>query len=214
MSRPIIPKEQLSAYQRWELDSFDENQSDPGITLPTAEEIEQIHRNAHQEGYTAGRQQGHGEGYDEGYKQGMAEATEKVNLIRSILSDANQELARLDREISEDLLSLALAIARQVLLQSIEAKPEVLLSIIRESIARLPPFNQHANLRVNPEDALLVREQLGEQLEHTGWKIIEDERIARGGCKLETSSSHVDASLEKRWEKVTSAIAKNSEWLP
>jgi len=214
LSRPIIPKEQLSAYQRWELDSFDENQSEPGITLPTAEEIEQIHRNAHQEGYAAGRQQGHDEGYAEGYKQGMAEATEKVNLIRSILSDANQELARLDQEISEDLLSLALAIARQVLLQSLEVKPEILLAVIRESIAKLPPFNQHANLRVNPEDSGLVRDQLGEQLEHTGWKIIEDERIARGGCKLETTSSHVDASLEKRWEKVTSAIAKNSKWLP
>ncbi len=214
MSRPIIPKEQLSAYQRWELDSFDENQGEPGITLPTAEEIEQIHRNAHQEGYAAGRQQGHGEGYAEGYKQGMAEATEKVNLIRSILSEANQELARLDQEISEDLLSLALAIARQVLLQSLEVKPEILLAVIRESIAKLPPFNQHANLRVNPQDAGLVREQLGEQLEHTGWKIIDDERIARGGCKLETSSSHVDASLDKRWEKVTSAIAKNSKWLP
>jgi len=214
LSRPIIPKEQLSAYQRWELDSFDENQSEPGITLPTAEEIEQIHRNAHQEGYAAGRQQGHDEGYAEGYKQGMAEATEKVNLIRSILSDANQELARLDQEISEDLLSLALAIARQVLLQSLEVKPEKSCSLIRESIAKLPPFNQHANLRVNPEDSGLVRDQLGEQLEHTGWKIIEDERIARGGCKLETTSSHVDASLEKRWEKVTSAIAKNSKWLP
>lgn len=214
MSRPIIPKEQLSAYQRWELDSFDENQGEPGITLPTAEEIEQIHRNAHQEGYAAGRQQGHAEGYTEGYKQGIAEATEKVNLIQSILSDANQELARLDREISEDLLSLALAIARQVLLQSLEVKPEILLAVIRESIAKLPPFNQHANLRVNPQDAGLVKEQLGEQLEHTGWKIIEDERIARGGCKLETSSSHVDASLDKRWEKVTSAIAKNSKWLP
>ena len=214
MSRPIIPKEQLSAYQRWELDSFDENRSDPRITLPTAEEIEQIHRNAHQEGYAAGRQQGHDEGHAEGYKQGMAAATEKVNLIQSVLSNINQELTLLDREISEDLLSLALAIARQVLLQTIEVKPEILLSIVREAIAKLPPFNQHANLRVNPEDAGLVREQMGEQLEHTGWKIIEDERIARGGCKIETSSSQVDASLEKRWEKVTSAIAKNSEWLP
>ncbi|MHB1100722.1 MAG: FliH/SctL family protein, partial [Burkholderiales bacterium] len=110
--------------------------------------------------------------------------------------------------------SLALAIAKQVMLQAIEIKPEILLSVIRESIAKLPPFNQHANLKLNPEDAALVREQIGDQLEHTGWKIIEDERIIRGGCKIETSASQVDASLEKRWDRVTSAIAKNNEWLP
>ena len=208
MSKPVIPKEQMSAYQRWELDSFEE-QKDPGITLPTAEEVEQIHQNAQQEGYNSGRQHG----YDEGYKAGMNEAREKVNLIQSILSNLDQELQQLDQTIAQDILSLSLAIAKQVLLQALEVKPELLLAVVREGIAQLPPFNQHAHLMLNPEDAKLVREQMSEQLEHTGWKILEDPRIQRGGCRIETTTSQVDATIQNRWQRVVSIIAGSSEWL-
>lgn len=209
LSRPTIPKEKLSAYQRWELDSFEETVKDPGITFPTAQEIEQIHQNAQQEGYSTGRQQG----YDEGYSQGMSDAVEKVNRIQSLLTTFNQELQKLDHAIAEDILSLSLAIANQVLHQAIDAKPELLLVLIREAIGQLPPFNQHAHLTLNPMDAALVRDQMGDQLEHTGWKIIEDTRIERGGCHIETTTSQIDATLPNRWQRVVSAIAKNSDWL-
>lgn len=210
MSKPAIPKEQLSPYQRWELDSLDDAPpKDPGITFPTAQEIEQIHQNAQQEGYSAGRQQG----YEEGYRQGMADAAAKANQLQSILDSLGQELQRLDDEISQDVLSLALAIARQVLLQSLEVKPEMILSVVREGIAQLPPFNQQARLTLNPEDAALVRAQMGDQLEHTGWKIVEDPRMERGGCKIETATSQIDATLSNRWQRVTSAIAGDSAWL-
>ncbi len=210
MSRPIIPKEQLSAYQRWELDSLDDSRpKDPGITLPTAQEIEQIHQNAHHEGYEAGRKHG----YEDGYRQGMLDAAEKANKLGTILSNLDQELHRLEAEISQDILSLSLAIAKQVLLQSLEAKPELILSVVRESLSRLPPFNQHAHLTLNPEDAALVREQMGDQLEHAGWKIMEDPGMERGGCRIETATSQIDATLSNRWQRVVSAIAKDNEWL-
>lgn len=206
----MIPKEQLSAYQRWELDSFEEaTPRDPGFIIPTAQEIEQIHQNAHQEGYAAGRQQG----YDEGYRQGIGEASAKANQIQSILSNFNLELEQLDQEIARDILDLALTIAKQVLHQALDANPEMLLSIIRESLSQLPPFNQHAHLMLNPLDAPLVREQMGDQLEHTGWKILEDPRIERGGCKIETTTNQVDASLSNRWQRVVSAIAGTNSWL-
>ncbi|HQT26041.1 MAG TPA: flagellar assembly protein FliH, partial [Burkholderiales bacterium] len=190
----------MSAYQRWELDSLEEVPAkDPGITFPTAQEIEHIHQNAQQEGYEVGRRQGH----DEGYRQGMTEAAEKANKLGTILSNLEQELQRLEAEISQDILSLSLAIARQVLLQTLEVKPELILSIVREGISTLPPFNQHAHLTLNPEDASLVREQMGDQLEHTGWKIMEDPRMERGGCKIETTTSQIDATLSNRWQRVT-----------
>lgn len=209
MSRPLIPKEKLSAYQRWELDSFEEETTTPGITLPTASEIEHIHQSAHQEGHSAGHQQG----YEAGFKQGMSDALEKVNRIQSVLSSFDQELQRLDQEISQDILSLSLAIAKQIIQQAIAVRPELLLSVVREAIGQLPAFNQHAHLVLNPTDAILVKEHMGDQLEHTGWKIIEDPRIERGGCEIETTNSQVDASLSNRWKRVVSAIALNNDWL-
>ncbi|MBY0578133.1 MAG: flagellar assembly protein FliH [Burkholderiales bacterium] len=209
MSRPTIPKEKLSAYQRWELDSLDEDSKSAGITFPTAQEIEHIHQSAQQEGYSAGHQQG----YAEGYRQGMANANEKVEHIQLLLSNLSHALQNLDQEIAQDLLSLALAIAKQVLYQAVAVKPDLLLSIVREAISQLPSFNQHAHLALNPLDAILVKEHMGDQLEHTGWKIIEDQRIERGGCQIETTTSEVDASLSNRWQRVVSAIAQNNDWL-
>ena len=60
MSRTVIPKEQLSAYQRWEMASFgnDKPVSPPDlpeqIALPTAEQIAAIHETARLQGYADG----------------------------------------------------------------------------------------------------------------------------------------------------------------
>lgn len=203
MSRPVIPKEQLSAYQRWELDSFEEEKQQ--VNFPTAEEIERIHQSAQREGYEAGKAQG--------YKEGMAEASEKIRQMQNLLENFNSEMQKLDQEIAQDIVSLSLAIARQVLQQALEVKPELLLSIIRSAIDQVPPFNQEARLVLNPDDASFVRKELGEQLTQTGWKIFEDSRIEKGGCRVETTASQIDATLSNRWQRVVSAISQDSDWL-
>ena len=59
MSSKSIPKEQLSAYQRWELSAFD--QPGAGVKLPTADEIQRIQQQAYQEGFAAGMKDGRAE---------------------------------------------------------------------------------------------------------------------------------------------------------
>ncbi len=87
----IIPKDRLSAVQRWSMPSVDdvvETASDAASepvrkpeapskppAFPTLEEIETIQREAQEEGYTAGleegREQGHREGLEAGRKAGL-----------------------------------------------------------------------------------------------------------------------------------------------
>ena len=85
MSR-VIPKEQLTAYQRWELGSFEpipvvEAEPPPpepepvlSVPLPTAEDIERIQQDAWQEGYDLGFTEGRKAGYEDGYKTGEEHA--------------------------------------------------------------------------------------------------------------------------------------------
>lgn len=98
----MIPKEQQSAYQRWEMTSFgDERPStvarraamtppaapgapaasaasvDPGeivrnVPMPTAEELEAIRENARAEGYAEGLAEGRAAGEAQGYADGAA----------------------------------------------------------------------------------------------------------------------------------------------
>jgi flagellar assembly protein FliH len=54
---------------------------------------------------------------------------------------------------------------------------------------------------------------MGEQLNHSGWKILEDPRMVRGDARLETANSQVDATIEARWNRVVTAMGQDAKWL-
>lgn len=216
MSEAATTKNQLTAYQRWELPNFDVKNvkqavapsPPPGTSLPdlpTAAEIEQMHVQAHEEGYAAG----HAAGYAEGY----AEGEQKAQRLAALMDALDKELQQVDQQIAQDLLDLSLEIAKQMLKQALRVKPDLLLSVVREAIGNLPHFNQHAHLVVHPADAELLRTSMGEHLAHTGWKILENAQMERGSCRVETAHSQIDATLETRWKRVISSIGKDDSWL-
>lgn len=218
MSDAIIQKQRLTAYQRWELPAFDmaEVVNDP-VPAVTVAQIEQIQQQAHEEGYKTGHAEGHTDGHAEGYAKGYAEGAQKAHdeaqRMAGIVGALEKELHQLDEQVTQELLDLALEVARQMLQQTLKVKPDLLLNVVRNAISSLPHFNQHAHLILHPADAELVRSSMGEQLNHTGWKILEDAQMERGGCRVETAHSQIDATLATRWKRVVSSIGQGSTWL-
>ena len=119
----------------------------------------------------------------------------------------------MDQKIAQDLLNLALEISKQMLQQALKIKPELLLSVVHAAISELPYFNQNAHLVLHSDDAALLRTSMGEQLLHAGWKVFEDNKIERGGCRVETAHSQIDATLPKRWQRVVASIGQDNAWL-
>jgi flagellar assembly protein FliH len=207
MSEIETPKEQLTAYQRWELPSFDGT----GTTdhparvaasgLPTAAQLEQMHQQAHEEGYRAG------------HAEGMRQAAQESLRIGEVMTSLDVQLKQVDQQVVQVLLDLALEVARQMVRQALQVKPELLLKVVHEAVSSLPHFNQTAHLILHPEDAALVRAGMGDQLNHSGWKIFEEPSMMRGGCRVETAHSQIDATLPKRWQQVVAHIAQDSAWL-
>lgn len=210
MSDAIIQKEQLTAYQRWELQAFDIVKV--ADTAPTVAQLEQIQLQAHEEGYSAGYAKGYAEGAQKAHDEAQ-KAHDEAQRLTEIIGAMEKELQRVDQQVAQDLLNLALEIAKQMLQQSLKVKPDLLLGVVREAISELPRFNQHAHLILHPADAELVRTSMGEQLAHTDWKIFEDAQMGRGGCRVETAHSQIDATLETRWKRVVSSIGQDSTWL-
>jgi len=209
----IIPKEQLSAYQRWELDSFQEDNSRSVLSLPTAEAIEAIQQQAHQEGYQAGYQVGQDDGRQQGYASGKEQVAQEAARLNGLLGHLEESLSNVESQMAEALLDLALGIARQMLRQALMVRPELVLPIIHEAINRLPQTNQHPQLFLNPRDAELVRSNLDAELAHGHWRIQEDNQITPGGCRLETAQCELDVSVERRWQDVLEALGRSGEWL-
>lgn len=199
--------EKLSAWQRWELPAFEAGSSlARNVGLPTAAQLETMQQLARDEAYQAGYAEGQQRGYAEGLQQALAEKERLAELSKLLES-------QIDEKVTQELMGLSLDIAQQVLQQAIKVQPELLLGMVREAIGTLPVFNQAAHIILNPEDAAMVREHMGEQLSHSGWKILEDPRTARGDARLETANSQVDATLEARWNRVISAMGQESKWL-
>ena len=207
MSSTVIPKEQLTAFERWELASFDSPSGGKiqgtalGKTaLATVAEVESI------------RQQAHDEGRDAGYSAGVQQARSEAAQIHELLQNLQGELSQLDEQVAQSLLDLSLEIARKMVGETLQVKPEVILKIVSDAISSLPHFNQNAHLILHPDDAELVRKHMGEQLSHAGWKIFTDSQVKHGGCRVETAHSHVDATTEARWKRVVESIGQDKSW--
>ncbi len=197
----LIPKEQISAYERYELDSFDVPGKKGPVSLTTATQVEKIHQQAHQDGYQAGLR--------EGRQRAMAQVERFVALGNAFAAES----AELDQILAQQLLDVALAVAQQMLRSALTVKPDLILPVMQEAIRSLPVLGQERRVSLNPQDAALARELAGESLTLAGWTIVEDAGVARGGCVVSCSHGEVDATLDARWRQVVGALGRDQGWL-
>jgi flagellar assembly protein FliH len=207
-----------TAYQRWEMNSFGDDRPSvvaarpvpaPVRVGPSDEEVAAIREQARLEGYD----EGHGAGYADGLAIGRAEAAVELEHLQAIALEFTGALAAADETIAADVLDLALHLAKSMLRNALEIKPELVIPVVREAIEYLPVLQQPAVLMLNPADVALVREAIGEELDKGGWRVVQDPAIARGGCKVDTATNQIDAQVATRWERLTHALGKNLEWL-
>jgi flagellar assembly protein FliH len=216
MSNATVPKEQQTAYQRWEMNSFGDNRSSTQHAASAAagnkltiEQTAQLREEARAKGYADGL----AEGRAAGLAQGRAEAAGEITLLQTLAESFSQEVVRADEIISQDLMGLALDIAKAMLKTSMSVHPELILPIIGEAIHYLPSLQQPAILFLNPADVAIVKDHMSDELNKAGWRISEDTNLQRGGCRIETATNQIDASVQTRWQRIAEALGKESDWL-
>jgi len=196
----FIPKDRSGAYRPWQLKSLDGGGNKNSREQEDAERIKAINQQAYRQGYETG--------FAQGAKRAAAEAARLAALADSL----QLEMAGLEHRVAEDLVRLALTLARSLVRESLKVHPELIESIVRESVRDVPPFSQATRLRLHPDDAALLGAHLAQEL-GAEWTVVEDAAISRGGCRVETSACEIDATLESRWQKLTAALAQEHEWI-
>ncbi|MCA1953478.1 MAG: flagellar assembly protein FliH [Hyphomicrobiales bacterium] len=213
----------LTAWERWELASFE---ADAALAPPSREEspppsekspapmdraeIERICAEAREDGYQAGFHAGYQDGVKNGYEAGQAAVRAEAERLRQAADDLDQALKEFDQQVADELVALAIEIARQVVRHEVATRPETLVGVVSEALAQLP--HQHAAIHLNPEDAALVRASIGEALSHAGHRIFEAPHLKPGSCLLEAGGSQIDASLATRWRRVIEALGNDVPW--
>lgn len=99
-------------------------------------------------------------------------------------------------------------IARKVIQRELVTDSAQIASVLRDALKLLPMGAQNLRIFINPQDFLLVK-AMRERHEES-WKIVEDEDLLPGGCRIETEHSRIDASVETR---IAPAISKMHDQL-
>jgi len=199
----IIPKDSGEAVRAWQAPEVHGKHvvggrvvNDEDATLVTAQRIEEIEQQARDDGFQRGLK--------EGLEAGRVQVDQRLAALDAVMQQLAAPLQALDETVEDSLLELVLAVARQVIRRELKTDPGQIVATVREALAALPVAQRDVTLKLHPEDAVLVREAMGADVDAT-WKIQEDPSLTRGGCYVVSDTSRVDATVERR----LNAIAAN-----
>lgn len=185
------------------------------------QQSEQIQENArrkgdqrgYQEGFERGRAEGHEVGRKEAFDAAMREFQQKqaslVDSCRQLISTINDEREAWHTAARQDLIDLAMAIARRVTHHTGEVHREVVLANLEEAV-RLVGARSDVTIAVNPQDAESARAfaktliDMREQWQKI--RVVEEAEIAPGGCHVQWATGAIDATLETQLDRIEAEL--------
>jgi len=196
-----VTSEELADYKRWQAPHVVAVTNVENAFL-TVEGIESLQNEAKQEGFKAGFD----EGRKAGLEAGQADIIQQLDYLKQIMVSLNTPLNDLDQQIENDLITLVTTVARQIVRRELKADPEHVIGAIRAAISVLPINDRKIKIYLNPQDTELVKNGLSLDDDGASWQWLEDPVLTRGGCRLETADTMVDATVEARLESVINKL--------
>lgn len=219
----IIKKEDVASLHIWDLPTVGKPGGRPPkrVVPMTAEQLEKMQNDAWKEGLELGRVEGIKEGRERGFQQGVTEGREKgkeqaleekreeleqhSDSLQELMISLNEPLQELDELLADEVSILAIAIAKQVIRREIHHEPGQIIAVVREAIERLPLAGGVLKIWLHPDDMELIRTYLKvDKVER--YQLIEDSALERGGCRLETDQSRIQATVERQIQAVVAQL--------
>jgi len=204
----VLSAEELAnAYERWEVPrvvSVSDVEAENTNPL-TVEALEAVQQAAQEEGFKLGYDEGYQQGHEAGLKAGEADILQQAQQWKALIDSLNNPLKSIDSIVEHDLLSMISLLVRQMVYHELQQNPELVLTAVREALAVLPVSDRQLKVYLNPEDMELVKNGLKLD-EDTGWQWYEDPLVNRGGAKLVTADTTIDATVETRLNNLISRL--------
>ena len=171
----------------------------------TVQELEEVEKRAYEEAYAKGRAEGLASAEREMRPQ-LQQLQARIERLDSIIGTLARPLHEMDAVVEDQLVQLALTVAKHLVRRELRIDPSQVIAIIRETVALLPASARDVRVHLHPEDAAVVREKLAAPAGERVWTIVEDPVMGRGGCRVTTDTAQIDARLETRIGTVVSAL--------
>jgi flagellar assembly protein FliH len=158
---------------------------------------------------TSAKRDGFDQGVSDGRAAAQAEMDQMLETMRGLIEMARIERHKIIEGAEPEILRLSVSIAERILAQHIAVEPNTVLEMTRSAIARIVS-RETVTVRVNPADIEAMREhreQLMSMNDIDNLRIIEDQRVDRGGVLLETDAGTIDAKVSTQLREVRRLLA-------
>lgn len=222
----LIRADRVEAFNLWDLPSFDldghhvpredepEAEPEPEVEAPaveeipeepevkpfTVEELEQIRAEAYNEGFATGERDGFHSGQLKAQQEARERLEARVAELEALMSHLMEPIRDQDEQIEDMLLELVETMVRQVVQRELHSDSSQIRQVLRGALKALPVGAEQIRIYLNPTDFETVR-AIRERHEES-WRLLEDDQLLPGGCRVEAEHSQVDASRETRLQQV------------
>ncbi|MDX5373835.1 MAG: flagellar assembly protein FliH [Pseudomonadaceae bacterium] len=214
----LIRAKDVTGFDRWSIPSFDPEVEEPAaepepepapeaeaqieevaieeVKPLTLEEVEAIRQDAYNEGFATGEKDGFHAGQLKAKQEAEAVLAGKLAQLEQLMGHLLEPIAEQDRELEQGLVDLVSQMTRQVIQRELAIDSSQIRHVLREALKLLPMGAENIRIHLHPQDFELVK-ALRERHEES-WRLLEDDSLLPGGCRVESEHSRIDASVETR----------------
>ncbi len=149
-------------------------------------------------------------GYAEGVAAGRARGEAMVAELSALWQAMARPLAEQEATLLRDLTGIALDAAEAILHRELARGADV-EAVLSEALGQLGDIDGLLEVELHPADAELVNDLLGRRGEPAQWRLKENPSLARGGLRLHTPVSYIDASLEQALGQLFARLRREAE---
>ena len=173
------------------------------------EQAQSIREESRAQGYKAGYEAGHAAGERDTTQRLTRQADEERAAYQQELNAFIQSIEEKSRlawiEMEPEIVALVFEIARKVIKMEVEISHDPAIEVVKNTLRRVADSTS-LRIRVHSDDLLTVRAHredlyaLVDSIRKV--EIVEDRRVGRGGCIVETDAGTIDARIDTQLDEI------------
>lgn len=184
------------------------NDDFPGIAVPQQEPVVSDTRleMANQQGYD----KGHREGERTGFEKSAQAAKQIYDQMAVSIAEFVTLRRRIRQEAEQDIVNLALAIAKKILHRELSIDPHALSGVVKAALERIA-IREVQCIRMHPLEVEILRNSLIAAGLPPSIEIIADGSLEKGAIRLDTVRGELDAGVGTQLQEIERGFADRLE---
>jgi len=180
-----------------------EEEKPPESEETIRQNIEEIQRQAYEEGFASGEKAG--------FAEGEQRAEVLINRLEKIIEELTNLKEDLIKKLEPQVVDLAIAIARKIIMEEINTRPEVVVTIVKEALKKLHRMGT-ITIKINPALQELFMKKKSELLDiHKDIVFDVNSKVSLAGPVVVSETEEVVTEIESLLNNVIDDIKNRVE---